>query len=108
MASRPPLSKPAFDDLLQREFGENVQRARDILTEYQGVEQLRVWVAALCLSERNLDKLKQCVAIAQNDYRDMLANAEEPNLMRLPVDAPSDERRAAEETDRIQFCRWLV
>jgi len=81
---------------VQKTFPENVHtRVLEMLDTY-GVESYerereRVQLAILKLSERNEEKLREFVAVAKRDYRDVLFWAENPEEARL--DTPEKRER---------------
>src|SRR3954454_22400114 len=95
--------------------GEDPPSILSILDQY-GVlpyerERRRVQLAILKLSEGSLDRLRQSVADAKRDYRDVLSWAEYPNETRTSI---SDIQKMRPETvkriraaDRAQYLEWL-
>ena len=71
-------------------------------------EIVRVQVAALKLSDGAIDKLRQAIANANIDYRDVLAWAEYPAQMRGPVTGLSkDQTNSLVAADHVQYDEWL-
>ena len=56
-----------------------------ILDSYEGLARERVQLAALKLSDGNLDELRNEIENAKQDFRDALAWAESPNAMKAPT-----------------------
>ncbi len=74
------------------------------------LERERVQLAILKLSGGDLDQLRQAVAQARVDYRDILAWAEYPEEMSAGApgpDTPPEILRARGERDREQYEQWL-
>ena len=72
-------------------------------------EAIRVRVAALKLSEGSLERLRDLIAHAQRDYRDVLAWAEYPEEMRiLTWRLPTAEQARIRAADRAQYLAWLA
>jgi hypothetical protein len=72
-------------------------------------EEIRVRVAVLKLSEGSLDRLRELVARATRDYRDVLAWAEYPEELRSPTwRLPAAERARIRTADRAQYLAWLA
>lgn len=68
----------------------------------------RVRVAILKLSDGRLDQLETYVRLAQQDFRDVLAEAEYPEALRQPMwRLPAEAARRIREADRAQFLAWL-
>jgi hypothetical protein len=81
--------------IVQRIFPESASRVLELLDNY-GVESYerereRVQLAILKLSEGNEEKLREFVAVAKRDYRDVLFWAENPEEARL--DTPEKRER---------------
>ena len=89
------------------------QQARELLerygTETWHKEVERVQLAALRLAGGDLAELLRSVALANMDYRDVIAAAEYPAFMKLPVgtDMQSAEYTAAIEADHRQYIEWV-
>lgn len=71
----------------------------------------RVQLAILKLCRGNRDEIPQLVEMANRDYRDVLAWAENPEEMRLPwrqrKEMSDDEIKALRARDKVQYRRWL-
>ena len=66
-------------------------------------------VAALKLSEGSPDRLRELIAHAKRDYRDVLAWAEYPEEMRgFTWRLPPDEQARIRTADRAQYLAWLA
>lgn len=72
-------------------------------------ETQRVQVAVLKLSDGNLEKLRENIEAAKDDYRDILASAEYHEQMSRDTWKMSDkeEVKRIQETDRLQYLNWL-
>ena len=86
--------------------------AAKVLTQYgtqaHEREEIRVRVAALKLSEGSLDRLRELMASAKRDYRDVLAWAEYPEELRTPTwRLPAAEQARIRTADRAQYLAWL-
>src|SRR5690348_12940852 len=94
---------PALDDALAvlDDYGaEPYQREKE-----------RVQLAALKISNGDLERLRQAMAIARTDYRDVLAAAEYPNGFRAEWASPAPVTEAdlsrARQEDARQYRAWL-
>lgn len=71
----------------------------------------RVQLAILKLSGGQRDQLPELVSMAKRDYRDVLADAEYPEQVRLRFldreKLSPDEREAMRRRDRKQYRKWL-
>ncbi len=69
----------------------------------------RVQIAVLKLSDGDLEKLRENVKAAKNNYRDILAFAEYPEQMSRDTWRMSDkeEVKRIQERDRRQYLNWL-
>src|SRR5438067_397172 len=91
-----PPSRDEVIAVVQRTFPESAHsRVLELLATY-GVESYerereRVQLAILKLSEGNEEKLREFVAVAKRDYRDVLFWAENPEEARL--DTPEKRER---------------
>ncbi len=91
-----PHSRDEVVVVVQKSFPESAQaRVLEVLDTY-GVESYerereRVQIAILKLSEGNEEKLREFVAIAKRDYRDVLFWAENPDEAKL--DTPEKRER---------------
>lgn len=84
--------------------------AEDVLSQYSKWEELRVRLAVLKLAEGNLDKLERNIALAQQDYRDVLAAAEYPNTFgawNIKKNDP-DKYKALQQQDQEQYDAWIA
>ena len=87
----------------------------DILAGYgadgQAWGRERVYLAILKLSEGQIQRLPSLVAMANTDYRDVVAYAECPEEMHLGAAVTRElsvaARRAVRQRDRRQYERWL-
>jgi tRNA A58 N-methylase Trm61 len=91
-----PHSREEVAAVVQKTFPEDTQaRVLELLDTY-GVESYerereRVHLAILKLSEGNEEKLREFVAVAKRDYRDVLFWAENPDEAKL--DTPEKRER---------------
>lgn len=70
-------------------------------------EAARVRLAVLKLARGSLEDVRTLVDAARRDFRDVLAAAESPRLLRLPPGRAGAEREAAIAADRAQYQAWL-
>ena len=69
-----------FDEAVAATFGETDRAtATTILNKYVGEERVRVQTALLVLSAGRIDQLERYAKMANDDYRDLLMNAEYSN-----------------------------
>ena len=83
----------------------------EALNEYGQKERLRVQLAVLKLSNGNLATLRDHVAVARQDFRDVLVAAEYPEyskqgMMEVPK-MPVEEQRRITESDWAQYEAWI-
>ena len=72
-------------------------------------EEIRVRVAALKLSNGSSTRLRELIAHAKRDYRDVLAWAEYPEELRSPTwRLPAAEQARIRTADRAQYLAWLA
>lgn len=108
------LTATLVDALVTRLFGPDGRvEAANLLAQYGTQEyereQVRVRVAALKLSDGSLERLRDAVASAKRDYRDVLAWAEYPGEMQGPSwRLPADEQTRIRAADREQYLAWLA
>lgn len=82
---------------------------RDLAATPHIHEVARVQVAVIKLSDGSLAALRRCIADAGADYRDVLAWAECPAVMRTPVgDLPPEGMAQLRRRDRAQYAEWLA
>ena len=97
--------------IVERLFPPPQRRAAlDLLDRYalDDSEPARVRLAMLKLSEGRLDRLEHFVAIACQDYRDVLAWAEYPEEASQPTGRlPAEEVRRMRKADRAQYLAWV-
>lgn len=84
----------------------------DILKEYKTeTSGIRVQLAALKLSDGNLEKLKEWIAQANMDFRDVIMAAEYPKFSRIGFvgieKLKRGEKSKLEEEDWQQYHKWL-
>jgi hypothetical protein len=101
--------KNQLSRLIARDFPDHPQSEVETILSAFGQESwhqeiLRVKRACIKLSDGNLDKLRDAVATACIDYRDVLAWAEYPNRMRIPAGEPIGD---AGKKDSGQLQDWL-
>jgi hypothetical protein len=73
-------------------------------------EQEPAWVQLAVLKlcdEEGRDDPAHYIDVAKQDFRDVLAWAEYPNLMRRPANINPKERAALEDRDMAQYRAWL-
>ena len=95
-----------FPDPSQREMvaGELARYGTEAYEREAG----RVRVAILKVAGASLEKVREWVAIAKRDYRDVLAAAEYPReLVTQTWRLPEAECRAIREEDARQYRQWI-
>jgi len=108
------LTPALVQALVARLFKPEVRaEAADVLAQYGARaherEEIRVRVAALKLREGSLDRLRDLMARAKRDYRDVLAWAEYPEELRSPTwRLPVAEQARIRTADREQYLAWLA
>ena len=108
------LTAALVQALVARLFGPDVRaEAASLLAQYgtqaHEREEVRVRVAALKLSEGSLERLREAIASAKRDYRDVLAWAEYPEELRSPTwRLPAGEQARIRAADRAQYLAWLA
>ena len=72
-------------------------------------EPTRVRLAILRMADGNLDELRKALAVAQTDYRDVLAVAEYPQYFRAgnSIDRDEQKRQAIIQADWQQYRDWV-
>ena len=112
----PRFSRADVERVVIREFGAASSNGIWKILELYGREAWhseteRVWMAALKSSNRNVERLKQIIAGACQDYRDTLVAAEYPHYASLDfktLDALSaSERAALYARDWNQYRAWV-
>ena len=112
----PQISSADVERVVVRDFPANrVTEVFAIINEY-GQEDWhrelhRVRLAALKLAAGNVERLRDQIAEANCDYRDVLAWAEYPNYMdQIPTSGsvPADKMKRVVETDWRQYQEWLT
>lgn len=109
----PPPPRLSVLDKLRDCFpdGPSASEALALLDTYGGEpwhrERERVQLAALMQSGGDLDRLRQLVELAREDYRDVLVGAEYPEAFGAPFETPPGEKAAMRERDREQYDAWL-
>jgi hypothetical protein len=95
--------------------GPTLDEALAILDDYGAEpyqrEKERVQLAALKISNGDLERLREAMKIARTDYRDVLAAAEYPNEFRAGMASPDPPAEAdlsrARHEDARQYRAWL-
>jgi hypothetical protein len=93
-----------------REDPEKVMTLLDLYgKESYEQERERVQIAIIKLSQGDLDKLRENVKAAKNDFRDVLAYVEYPEEMKKETWKMKDQEEASRirERDRKQYLDWL-
>ena len=81
--------------------------ARRMLEVLPGSVGPRIQLAILKLAQGELGSLSTAIAVAERDWRDVVAAAEYPAYGRLPISAGPEARDAACEADWRQYEQWL-
>ena len=108
----PKISAADIERLLARDFPD-VAAARTALASYGSKdwhrEPERVRAAALKLAGGSIEKLQRTMAMADNDYRDVLAYAEYPSYMDKISATEKDaaKRQKLIEEDWKQYRDWF-
>ncbi len=113
MQRTPKVSDDDVRRVVQREFGADGRAALAVLNAYrsEGSGSARVHLAALKLANGSLTKLAEEIDRANQDFRDVLADAEYPEASRdwSALDALSDkERQLVYDSDWKQYEEWLT
>lgn len=107
------LTSEDVDRILCREFSESdLEEAREILANY-GLDPShkhvnRVRVAAVRLSDGNLEKLESSIDLAQQAYQDALAWAETPTYRKIPANMPREDVELVLEEDYTDYKEWVL
>lgn len=108
-----PVPRATADDverIVRRDFvREDCVSAHTILHAYNDREPYRVQLAALKLAGGNLDQLRGLIALANSDYRDVLASAEYPAYAQDAsiYQRTESERQRVIDADFRQYQDWL-
>jgi hypothetical protein len=109
----PTVARPDVERIVRRDFEPEIQSAAfDILDTYHsdGSEPHRVQLAALKMANGNLHQLREWIASANLDFRDVLAAAEYPQAFStsatLHALSPTAQREIY-EADWRQYHTWL-
>lgn len=93
--------------LLEKECGRNLPFCED--SDAQGLERVRL--AVVKLAGGSLAELRRQVAMAKQDWRDVLLPAESPEAVKAGLfratRLDAEARRTIEERDRRQYEEWL-
>ena len=116
MQPTPNVSEADVERIVRRDFPSADHAAvLAILSEYGTddwePERDRVRLATLKLANGSLDELRDHIATAKQDYRDVLAAAEYPlAFKRWPRwdPTPPEERQRIYDSDCEQYQRWLM
>ncbi len=110
----PVVGDADIERLITRDFRyEDVAAARVILASYGSKEwhreSARVWAACLKMAAGSVERLRQAVAVADSDYRDVLASAEYPSYIRKVSPSEKDplKKRQAIDDDWRQYRDWF-
>lgn len=109
----PQVSKEDIRRIVNREFADSERKtAFSILEEYGSNEwhrePIRVRIAALKLSNGDIELLRQIIDTAKNDYRDTIAPAEYPGYLKLNfAELAENKSRRIIEADWKQYQEWL-
>ena len=110
-----PIPAVTLDDverIVQRDFPrERFGEVMAVLNEYGQRERARVQLAVLKLAAGSLESLRQHVAVARQDFRDILVAAEYPGysqrrMLQVPK-LPIEEQQRIIEADWAQYEAWL-
>ena len=77
--------------------------AGSLLNAYRDNEAERVRLAVLMLSRGDVDRLRELMEKANQDYREVLVDAEYPGEIRTSPNAPTSELVAARDRDRERY-----
>ena len=112
-----PVPQVTTDDVervIRRDFPEElIQHVQGALDEYDTrfPERPRVQLAVLKLSAGSAEKVRENVALANSDYRDVLAPAEYPGFWKLGFTGTAlltePERKELVDSDWRQYEIWL-
>ena len=81
--------------------------AGSLLNAYLDNETERVQLAVLMLSRGDVGRLQELVEKANEDYREVLVDAEYPGEIQTSPDAPKSELAAVRDQDRERYETWL-
>lgn len=77
------------------------------LDSYKSTKPERVHLAILKLCNNDIEKLKELVTTANNDFRDVIAWAEYPEESKNPFSYNNEELEEIRERDLQQYLQWL-
>jgi hypothetical protein len=104
---KPTCFSPAQVELLVRREFADADAAKSVLAEYHGPEAERVAVDALRLARRDLDRLRQAILRANQDYRDTLSFAEFPSYFASFHEGLPGDRQHLIDDDHAAYLAWL-
>ena len=114
IAERTDVSKADVERVLKRDFSsDDVTAALALLADYGKEtwhrEVPRVRLAILKLAGGNLQKLREAIKTASNDYRDVLAYAEYPSYFQkiAPNEPDAAKRNQAIDSDWREYRGWF-
>lgn len=98
--------------VVERDFSDyDSEVIMEILKKYPEKGASRVYLAALKLSEGNIDELRKWIDVAKVDFRDVISPAEYPEFHKIGftgVDKLSrQEVTKLKNDDWIQYQKWL-
>lgn len=109
----PKVDGADVERIVERDFSwEDRHEALEVLEQYtsNNGSPHRVHLAALKMSGGDLAQLREWIAVATTDYRDVLVAAEYPlaDARRSALEEASDaERKAVYDADWKQYKEWL-
>ena len=111
----PKVTARDVERVVRREFSPADAPAAFVMLEEYGKkdghrELARVRMAVLKLAGGSLERLKENLALADQDYRDVLSFAEYPRAFTeiSPSEKDHAKRERVEQADWRQYCAWLA
>ena len=110
----PAVTAQDVERIVARDFrGQDVIEARGALEQYGTQawhrETVRVRIACLKMADGDLERLRRALAVANTDYRDVLAAAEYPAYMARvsPTEKDSSKHEGVIKDDWSQYRTWF-
>ena len=108
------VSKADVLRIVERDFARDQSVVAGLLERYAAIDSkaARVHLAILKLSQGNLDKVREYVEVAKQDWRDVICAAEYPRYWAMGMHAASqigsNEREQLQGEDFRDYQAWLA
>jgi len=107
----PNITDKVLDSIIQKDYPNNsqgVKRKLELITSYSKKGKNRFAAAVLKLADRDLSKIDSLIETCNDDFRDVVMQAEYPRVLKDDLDdKDTADKKMAYLADWTDYSNWL-